>query len=64
MVIAGSGLLAHQGNWDEILMFVLPILIAFGGVRWVERRARRGTSDEDEATVKTRRSRSDGDQQD
>ena len=32
--------LAHQGNWDEILMFAVPILLAFGAVRWAEKRSR------------------------
>ncbi|MDQ3782334.1 MAG: hypothetical protein M3349_05270 [Actinomycetota bacterium] len=32
-------LLAHQGGWDEILLFVGPVALAFFGVRWVERRA-------------------------
>ena len=33
--------LAHQGGWDELLLFVVPILLVLGWVRWAERRARR-----------------------
>ena len=31
-------LLAHQGGWDEILMFVAPIALAFFVIRALERR--------------------------
>jgi hypothetical protein len=33
-------LLAHQGGWDEILMFAVPAGLAIFGLRWAERRAR------------------------
>jgi hypothetical protein len=33
-------LIAHQGGWDEILLFVAPVVLAFFGVRWAERRIR------------------------
>ena len=33
-------LLAHQGGWDEILMFVGPIALAFFVIRALERRNR------------------------
>lgn len=44
-------LLAHQGGWDELLMFGVPIVLAVIGVRWAERRAkaRRADRPEDEA---------------
>jgi len=32
--------LAHQGGWDELLMFGIPIVIAVVGVRWAEKRAK------------------------
>jgi len=31
-------LLAHQGGWDEALMFALPIAIAIAAVKFAERR--------------------------
>ena len=34
-------LLAHQGGWDEILMFVAPIAIAVGAVKWADKRGRK-----------------------
>ena len=34
-------LLAHQGGWDEFLMFGVPIVLAFLLVRRLERRGRR-----------------------
>jgi hypothetical protein len=33
-------LVAHQSAWDELILFVLPILVVLGWVRWAERRAR------------------------
>jgi hypothetical protein len=33
-------LIAHQGGWDEILLFVAPVVLAFFGIRWAERRIR------------------------
>jgi len=33
-------LLAHQGGWDELLMFGLPIVLAVLAVRWADRRAK------------------------
>ena len=35
-----SWLIAHQGGWDEILLFVAPVVLAIAGVRWAEKRAR------------------------
>lgn len=34
-------IVAHQGNWDEALMFILPIVIAVGAVKYAERRGAR-----------------------
>ena len=34
-------ILAHQGGWDEALLFAVPIVIALLAVRWAERRAKR-----------------------
>ncbi len=46
-------LLAHQGGWDELLLFVVPALLAVGVLRWAEKRARAGSANpgtaEDEA---------------
>jgi hypothetical protein len=36
---------AHQGGWDEILMFLIPIALAVFVVRRLERRA--PTTDEE-----------------
>jgi len=33
-------LIAHQGGWDEILLFVAPIALAFFVIRALERRGR------------------------
>ncbi len=34
-------LLAHQGGWDEILLFVGPIVLAFFVIRGLERRGKK-----------------------
>lgn len=52
MMGAAPWLIAHQGGWDEILLFVAPVALAIGGVRWAERRARaRRAADGAAATV-------------
>ena len=38
-------ILAHQGGWDEILMFAVPIVIAIGAVKWAEKRGARKRAD-------------------
>ena len=46
-------MLAHQGGWDEILMFAVPAGLAIFGLRWAERRAREraaGEGQEDSST--------------
>lgn len=43
--------LAHQGGWDELLWFAVPILIVLSGVRWAERRARRRQSSTEEPSA-------------
>jgi hypothetical protein len=30
---------AHQFGWDEILLFLVPIVLALAGVRWFEKRS-------------------------
>lgn len=40
-------LLAHQGGWDEVALFVVPVVIALLLVRWAERRSRRRREAED-----------------
>jgi len=39
-------LLAHQGGWDEILMFGGPILIAFLVIRGLEKRGKKRQEDQ------------------
>ena len=46
-------LLAHQGGWDEILMFAVPALAAIYGLRWAERRARERARAESEGSSST-----------
>jgi cytochrome c-type biogenesis protein CcmH/NrfF len=41
-------IVAHQGGWDEVLLFAVPVAVALIAVRIVERRARR-TQDQAEA---------------
>ncbi len=33
-------LIAHEGGWDEVLLFLVPIVLAFLIVRLLERRSR------------------------
>ena len=33
-------LLAHQGGWDEILIFAVPVVAVLFLLRWAERRSR------------------------
>lgn len=33
--------MAHQGGWDELLMFLVPVALAVVAVRFAERRAKR-----------------------
>ena len=40
--------LAHQSGWDELLLFVAPVLIVLGWVRWSKRRAGRREDDAQE----------------
>ena len=46
-------LLAHQGGWDEILMFVAPIALAFFVIRALERRGKAAADDHDEESQNT-----------
>ena len=34
-------ILAHQGSWDEALMFVVPIAVAIGVIKYTEKRGAR-----------------------
>lgn len=45
--------IAHQGGWDEILLFLAPIAVAFVAVRALERRARVRRADVDSPTEST-----------
>jgi hypothetical protein len=42
--------LAHQGGWDELLMFGLPIVLAVLAVRWAEKRGKAKRVAADRAT--------------
>ena len=44
-------LLAHQGGWDEIMMFVVPVVVAIVAVRLVEKRNGRGDDETGTAIV-------------
>ena len=46
-------LIAHQGGWDEILMFVGPIVLAFFIIRGLERRGRAARDDQEEESQNT-----------
>ncbi len=35
-----SWLVAHQGGWDELMWFVVPVIAVLTWVRWAGRRAR------------------------
>ncbi len=43
-------MLAHQFGWDEVAMFVVPIVLALAGVRYLEKRATREDEDDGPAT--------------
>ena len=38
--------LAHQFGWDEILLFVAPVVLALLALRWFEKRADRSGDDD------------------
>lgn len=40
-------LLAHQGGWDEVVLFAIPVVVALVLVRWAERRSRRNREGEE-----------------
>lgn len=39
-------MLAHQGGWDELAWFVVPVLAVLYLLRWAERRSRSARSDD------------------
>ena len=41
-------ILAHQSGWDELLLFLGPVVAMIAWVRWAERRARRRRDDAEE----------------
>ncbi len=47
-VLLASWVLAHQGGWDELLMFGIPIILAVVGVRWAEHRAKSRRANDDD----------------
>lgn len=42
--------LAHQG-WDEVLMFAVPIVLLYLGIRWWDGRQRETGERDDDATA-------------
>lgn len=40
-------IVGHQGGWDEVLMFAIPIVLAIVAIRLIDRRSRRREEDED-----------------
>lgn len=46
-------ILAHQGGWDEILLFVGPIVLAFFVIRGLERRGKNRTDHEEPESQNT-----------
>ncbi len=34
-------IVAHQGSWDEALMFIIPIALAVGVIKYTEKRGAR-----------------------
>ncbi len=38
-LVSARWIVAHQGGWDEILLFAGPVVLAIVAVRWAERRA-------------------------
>ena len=44
-------IVAHQGGWDEFLMFAVPILIALGAVKYAERRGAKKREDPERTGV-------------
>jgi hypothetical protein len=51
---------AHQGGWDEVLIFGIPVVLAIGAVRWAEKRARARREDERPAPDQEGRPAPDG----
>ena len=53
MVVSPQGvtMLAHQGGWDEIAWFAIPIVLVLTWVRWAER-ASRARREEKEGAAK------------
>jgi cytochrome c-type biogenesis protein CcmH/NrfF len=43
-------LIAHQSGWDELLLFVGPIVAVLLWVRWAERRAERRRAEAEDAS--------------
>lgn len=35
-----TGIVGHQGAWDEVLYFAVPVIAVLLWVRWADRRAR------------------------
>lgn len=44
-------LLAHQGGWDELLWFLVPVALVVFWVRWAEKRSRDRRSETEEGAT-------------
>ena len=33
-------IIAHQGGWDELLIFIVPVIAMLWALRWAERKSR------------------------
>jgi cytochrome c-type biogenesis protein CcmH/NrfF len=42
--------LAHQSGWDELLLFLGPVILMLAWLRWAEKRARRRRDEAQEAS--------------
>jgi len=43
--------LAHQGGWDELMWFTVPVVLVLTWVRWAEKRAELRKSEAGETTT-------------
>ncbi len=41
----------HQGGWDELMWFAIPVLLVLTWVRWAEKRSRIRQSDAPQSTT-------------
>ena len=48
--MAPTYFLAHQGGWDELLLFLGPVVLMLGWLRWAEQRAKRRRDEAQDAS--------------